>query len=70
MHTKYRPVIRCFSALSINFAAVWFTLIFITPNFSQLDALETIIVLTRDILSGSVCLIAAIHLENTLEAYR
>jgi|GEM_PF-4270399 len=64
---RNRPLLRSLSALSVNMAAAWFGLAFITPTFISVTALITILALTRDIGFGMLFLLISVQLEGLLE---
>lgn len=62
-----KPWLRAFSGLFINFAAGYFALAFITPNFTNPATPNAFVILTWNILFGIVFLIASVKTEERLE---
>ena len=62
MHKKFRPWLRTIAEFFNNVSVVWFTLAFITPNFTDGD----LITLTLDVLLGILFLLASGLIESVL----
>jgi len=58
--------LKALSGLSVNLSAAWYTAVFIVPNFSGLNALSNIFILTMDIVLGTLCLWISFELEKKL----
>lgn len=56
MNKTSRAFLKALSQVFANLSAAWFTLAFITPNFSNAFNTKAIIVLTTDIVFGIVFL--------------
>lgn len=63
---KSQVLISIFSELAVNLAAGWFGAILIAPNFPQVITANSIVILTGDLVAGTVCLIAAFLLRRRL----
>lgn len=61
-----KPWLRALSGLSINIAAAWFVLAFITPNYVDITKPEGLLTLTRDVLSGILFLLTSVMIEREL----
>ncbi len=59
--------LRALANVSANFSVGWFGAALITPNIASLSNLNTLGVLTGDILSGIFYLLAAAEFERQLE---
>lgn len=66
MNKTSHAFLKSLSAVLANLSAAWFTIAFITPNFSNLPFTETTIVLTKDIFLGIVFLLASTLIEKYL----
>lgn len=63
MNKKFYPWLKTLSGFFNNISVVWFTLAFITPNFTNGDLLT----LTLDVLLGILFLLAAGLIESVLD---
>ena len=66
MGRNSRAFLKALSAVLANLSGAWFTIAFVTPNFSNLPLAETMIVLTKDILLGIVFLLSSALIEKYL----
>ena len=62
-----KPWLRAFSGLFINLSALWFSLAFITPNFTSLNKLDALAILTGDIVSAILSLVSTVKIEEFLD---
>jgi hypothetical protein len=67
MTKRFIPVMKSLSALLINFSAVWFAFAFITPNYTSISLLNSLLLLTKDIAFGMVYLFLSVFIERNLE---
>jgi len=58
--------IKTASSISSNLAAGWFGLVFVVPNFVPFQGFREASLLTTDLLSGIVFLLASYKLEKTI----
>lgn len=62
-----KPYLKAFSILFGNLSAGWFGLAFITPGFVDITLPGVLFALTKDIIFGSLCLLATVKIEEVIE---
>ena len=66
MGRNSRAFLKALSQVFANLSATWFTLAFVTPNFSNVFNTKSIIVLTTDIVFGIVFLALTTIVERII----
>jgi hypothetical protein len=61
--------LKSLSALFINISAAWFMAAALTPNFAEINQLNSILVLMYYIFSGIMYLLLTVKTEEILQLY-
>lgn len=66
MEKDRKAAIKTLAGLSVNMAAAWYGLVFVSPNFWPVEGGKEIGILMFDLIFGTLCLCWSFSLERKL----